>query len=93
MTTTHETIEAEMTSKERRHRGPSKPPPMPAMLTDDSFVRLHQIADVGVPLSTSHINRLVREGSFPKPFLIGRKAVAWKVGDIRAWMKTRQRVA
>lgn len=92
MTTTHETI-AEATSKEPRHRGPSKPPPMPAMLTDDSYVRLHQIANIGVPLSTSHIGRLVREGLFPKPYRIGRKAVAWKVGEIRAWMKTRQRVA
>ena len=94
MITGYKTIaEAEAASKERRHRGPAKRPELPAMLTDDSFVRLHQLAQVGVPLSTSHINRMVRDGLFPKPYKLGRAAVAWRVGDVRAWMRSRQKVA
>lgn len=94
MSYTYPTLtDGEPASKPQRHRGPNKPLPTPTRLDDESFVRLHQIVDVGVPLSTSHILRLVREGTFPAPYRIGRVATAWKVGEVRQWMRSRQKAA
>lgn len=42
-------------------------------------------------LSTSSIYRLMREGLFPEPIRIGRRAVRWPQLEINAWLATRPR--
>ena len=42
-------------------------------------------------LSTSSIYRLMREGLFPEPIRIGRRAVRWPTSEIDHWLATRPR--
>ncbi len=42
-------------------------------------------------LSTSSIYRLMREGLFPEPIRIGRRAVRWPTSEIDEWLATRPR--
>jgi predicted DNA-binding transcriptional regulator AlpA len=32
----------------------------------------------------------VKEGNFPRPIKLSKRVTAWKVGDIRAWIKARE---
>ncbi len=45
---------------------------------------------VKIGLSHTTIWRLVREDKFPKPFRIGKRAVAWNEADVDAWLNARQ---
>ena len=42
-------------------------------------------------LSASSIYRLMREGLFPEPIRIGRRAVRWPASEIDHWLSTRPR--
>lgn len=44
-------------------------------------------AEVG--LSESHVRALARDGDFPKPLKIGKRAVAWRSDDLFAWIAAR----
>ncbi|KAA9005944.1 helix-turn-helix transcriptional regulator [Histidinibacterium aquaticum] len=44
-------------------------------------------------LSRSSIYDMMARGEFPKPVKIGRRAVAWREGDIVAWLNARQPAA
>lgn len=39
-----------------------------------------------LPFSSSTLWRKVSEGSFPKPYRIGARMTAWKIGEIRQWL-------
>lgn len=41
-------------------------------------------------LSRSSIYAMMDDGSFPRPVRIGRRAVAWRESDLRAWLESRQ---
>ena len=41
-------------------------------------------------LSRSTIYALMDDGTFPRPVRIGRRAVAWKDSDLRAWQDSRE---
>lgn len=49
---------------------------------------LLKIMEVGriTAQSPSAINRGVAAGTFPAPFRIGKRAIAWKFTDIATWM-------
>jgi len=49
-------------------------------LPDDALIRL--------PFSTSTLWRRVRANTFPKPIRISPQVTAWRVGDLRAWLKS-----
>ncbi|WP_419923743.1 helix-turn-helix transcriptional regulator [Candidatus Poriferisocius sp.] len=53
------------------------------------LTRLQVAARCG--LSTSSIYRLMREGLFPEPIRIGRRAVGWHAEEIGEWPATRPR--
>ena len=54
-------------------------------LNSERLLRLNEVTHITAkPKAT--INREVRDGSFPAPFRIGKRAVAWKATDITAWM-------
>jgi prophage regulatory protein len=51
------------------------------------FYDLHEVADA-LSLSTRGVQRLVQEGSFPKPRGLSPRRVAWLVEDVEAWART-----
>ncbi len=42
-------------------------------------------------LSRSSVYRLMREGLFPEPIRVGRRAVRWPASEIDEWLATRPR--
>jgi len=57
-------------------------------LPDSSFIRLNQlIATAVIPFSAATAWRRVREGTFPQPVHVSPKVTAWRVGEIRQWLK------
>ncbi len=42
-------------------------------------------------LSTSSIYSFMRDGLFPEPIRVGRRAVRWYASEINAWLATRPR--
>ena len=42
-------------------------------------------------LSTSSIYRFMRDGLFPEPIRVGRRAVRWHATEIEAWLASRPR--
>lgn len=57
-------------------------------LPDSSFVRLNQLLVTAViPFSAATAWRRVRQGTFPKPVRVSPQVTAWRVGDIRQWLK------
>lgn len=57
-------------------------------LPDSSLVRLNQLISTSViPFSATTAWRRVREGTFPKPVTISTQVTAWRVGEIRQWLK------
>lgn len=57
-------------------------------LPDDALVRLVFMISWGlVPFSKATLWRKVRDGQFPKPLKVSDAITAWRVGDIRAWLK------
>jgi prophage regulatory protein len=58
-------------------------------LSDDALVRLaNLIALKLIPFSSSTLWRKVSKGEFPAPIKVSTGVTAWRVGDIRAWLKS-----
>lgn len=61
-------------------------------LPAEGFVRIAQI--VGdpprvpaiIPVSRSHLLRMVRTGAFPPPIKVAPRLAMWPVAAVRAWM-------
>lgn len=43
-----------------------------------------------VPFSASTLERMVAKGTFPQPFRISARLIAWKPEDVREWLRARQ---
>jgi len=57
-------------------------------LPDQALVRLQfLIAWSVIPFSTSTLWRKCRSGEFPAPVRVSNQITAWRVGDIRGWLK------
>jgi len=57
-------------------------------LPDSGFVRLRQLLSSAViPFSATTAWRRVREGTFPRPVRISSQITAWRVGEIREWLR------
>jgi len=48
-----------------------------------------QAVEVTTGLSRSSIYAMMSDNSFPRPIRIGKRAVAWREGDIAAWIEQR----
>ena len=65
---------------------------------DSAYVREAQIIQSAsrsndtapFPFSSPTLWREVKEGNFPRPIKLSKRVTAWKVGDIRAWVKARE---
>ena len=51
---------------------------------DTRLLRLPQVVEL-TGLRRSTIYKRISEGSFPRPYSLGGRAVAWKDSDIKAW--------
>lgn len=63
-------------------------------LPDSAFIRKDQlVAPPGsgalsiLPFSGTTLWRRVRHGSFPKPVKVSSNVTAWRIGDIRGWLR------
>ncbi len=52
------------------------------------FLRMKEVSAL-IGLKPAAIDRAIRAGTFPRPFLIGVKAKAWKRAEIDAWIEGR----
>jgi prophage regulatory protein len=53
------------------------------------YVRQSQLIPTIVPFSSATLWRAVKAGRFPRPVKLSDGVTAWRVEDIRAWMKSR----
>lgn len=62
-------------------------------LPDSAFIRLAQmLPNKGnqapiIPLSPSTFWRRVKDGKFPTPVKLSSRVTAWRVGDVRVWLR------
>ena len=52
------------------------------------FLDMHELC-IATTLSETTIQKLIREGQFPKPRLIGGRRVGWLVDEVKAWASAR----
>ena len=57
-------------------------------MTQPIFIRMRELSAM-IGLKPHAIDRAVRAGLFPRPFLIGVKAKAWKKAEIEQWIAER----
>jgi len=58
-------------------------------LPNSSLVRLKQLlATAVIPFSATTAWRRVHEGTFPRPIRISPQVTAWRVGEIRDWLRS-----
>ena len=55
-------------------------------MTSYKLLKAQAVADL-TSISRSHLHRLARDGKFPKPIKIGRRAVGWLESDIADWIE------
>jgi predicted DNA-binding transcriptional regulator AlpA len=63
-----------------------------AKLPDDGYVRLSQLVPSPIPVSQPTLWRMVKDGNFPAPYKLSERVTAWRVEDVRNWMKERQKM-
>jgi predicted DNA-binding transcriptional regulator AlpA len=57
-------------------------------LPESAFVRLNQLLSTSViPFSAATAWRRVRAGTFPQPVRVSPQVTAWRVGEVRQWLK------
>lgn len=56
-------------------------------LPASGFIRQAQLIPTVVPFSSATLWRKCKSGQFPKPLKLSERVTAWKVGDVRAWIK------
>jgi prophage regulatory protein len=57
-------------------------------LPDEALIRLSLLLACSlIPFSTSTLWRRVRASTFPRPIRLSPQVTAWRVGDIRKWLK------
>lgn len=53
------------------------------------YVRQSQLIPTIIPFSSATLWRKVKAGQFPRPVKLSERVTAWRVDDVRAWMKSR----
>ena len=59
---------------------------------EPAFLRRKQV-ETRTGLSRSMIYQHIKDGAFPKPFPLGRRAVGWLESDVSEWIAGRVRSA
>ncbi len=63
------------------------------ILPATGYIRQSQLIPDIIPVSSATFWRMVKAGEFPKPVKLTERCTAWKVEDIRAWMKSKDAAA
>lgn len=50
-----------------------------------ALIRKNQLLQ-NIPLAASTLYEEIAQGRFPKPIKIGRRASAWSVSEVKAWL-------
>ncbi len=58
-------------------------------LPETGYVRQAQLIPDIVPISSATLWRQVKAGSFPAPVKLSQRVTAWRVEDVREWMRSR----
>ena len=58
-------------------------------LPETGFLRQSQLIPDIVPISSATLWRYVKAGSFPAPVKLFPRVTAWRVEDVREWMRSR----
>ena len=53
------------------------------------YIRQAQLIPDIVPFSSATLWREVKAGSFPAPVKLSQRVTAWRVEDVRKWMRSR----
>jgi prophage regulatory protein len=61
-----------------------------SLATINRCVRISHVCEM-TGMSRSSVYRKIAEGSFPKPFKLGERAVAWRVTVIESWIADMER--
>lgn len=56
-------------------------------LPETGYMRQSQLIPIIIPFSPATLWRKVKAGQFPKPVKLSARVTAWRVEDIREWMK------
>jgi prophage regulatory protein len=56
----------------------------------EQILRFKGVAE-RVGLGRTYIYELVRDGAFPQPIALGKRARGWRLSEIEAWIKARDR--
>ena len=62
-----------------------KPKVYPTELPKDGLVRAWVVLHF-YPVSDEHLRKQILAGKFPAPIKIGKRAVAWRASDVRAFL-------
>lgn len=54
---------------------------------NDGFIRQKTLLQRHVPFSAATLWRLVNAGKFPKPVKVTEQITAWRVSDVKEWLK------
>ena len=57
-------------------------------LPDSGFVRQAQLVPHVVPFSPATLWRKCKSGEFPRPIKLSDRVTAWRVGDVRAYLRS-----
>ena len=60
-------------------------------LPDSAYIRLRQLVGTVLPFSSATLWRYCRTGAFPPPVRVSAGVTAWRVGDIRQWLRDPER--
>jgi prophage regulatory protein len=53
------------------------------------YIRQSRLIPTIIPISSATLWRKVKSGTFPAPVKLSERVTAWRVEDIRGWMKSR----
>lgn len=66
-----------------------KHPPAKGSLPAIGYVRQAQLIPNIIPVSSATFWRMVKSGEFPQPVKLTERCTAWRVEDVREWMKSK----
>jgi prophage regulatory protein len=58
-------------------------------LADNAYLRQSQLIPDILPFSPATLWRKTKRKEFPQPVRLSEKITAWRVGDVRAWIQSR----
>jgi len=63
--------------------------PQSGVLPETGYIRQSQLIPKIIPFSSATLWREVKAGSFPVPVNLSQRVTAWRVEDVREWMRSR----